>query len=166
MVNCRLNWYLETHNILAIEQAGFRANRSTNQHMAKLSQYIKDSLGQRKVLTAVFVDLKSVLKEKLILKLSNYGICSKMLKWFQSFLSTRSCRVKYGSSFSKNVKLQVGLPRCAVTSCSLFNIYVNDLVKSIKSVEGIHYKISREKFEPEPGFEPRTSGFLARRSTT
>ena len=24
------------------------------------------------------------------------------------------------------------------------------------------YKISREKFEPEPGFEPRTSGFLAR----
>ena len=29
-----------------------------------------------------------------------------------------------------------------------------------------HYKISREKFEPEPGFEPRTSGFLARRSTT
>ena len=29
-----------------------------------------------------------------------------------------------------------------------------------------HYKISREKFEPEPGFEPRTSGFLARCSTT
>jgi hypothetical protein len=24
------------------------------------------------------------------------------------------------------------------------------------------YKISREKFEPEPGFEPRTSRFLAR----
>ena len=28
----------------------------------------------------------------------------------------------------------------------------------------LFYKISREKFEPEPGFEPRTSGFLARRS--
>ena len=24
----------------------------------------------------------------------------------------------------------------------------------------------KKKFEPEPGFEPRTSGFLARRSTT
>ena len=32
--------------------------------------------------------------------------------------------------------------------------------------EILHYKISREIFEPEPGFEPRTSGFLARRSTT
>ena len=28
--------------------------------------------------------------------------------------------------------------------------------------EILHYKISREKFEPEPGFEPRTSEFLAR----
>ena len=28
------------------------------------------------------------------------------------------------------------------------------------------YMISKGKFEPEPGFEPRTSGFLARRSTT
>ena len=25
----------------------------------------------------------------------------------------------------------------------------------------LHYKISREKFEPEPGFEPRTSGFFS-----
>ena len=32
--------------------------------------------------------------------------------------------------------------------------------------ENLHYKISREKLEPEPGFEPRTSGFLARRSAT
>ena len=30
--------------------------------------------------------------------------------------------------------------------------------------EILHYKISKEKLEPEPGFEPRASGFLARRS--
>ena len=33
----------------------------------------------------------------------------------------------------------------------------------ICSLGNLRYKISREKFEPEPGFEPRTSGFLARR---
>ena len=32
----------------------------------------------------------------------------------------------------------------------------------ICALGNLHYKISREKFEPEPGFEPRTSGFLAR----
>ena len=36
----------------------------------------------------------------------------------------------------------------------------------ICAMGNLHYKISREKFEPEPGFKPRTSGFLARRSTT
>ena len=30
----------------------------------------------------------------------------------------------------------------------------------------LHYRISREKFEPELEFEPQTSGFLARRSAT
>ena len=29
-----------------------------------------------------------------------------------------------------------------------------------------NYEISREKFKPEPGFEPQISRFLARRSTT
>ena len=31
----------------------------------------------------------------------------------------------------------------------------------ICALGNLHYQISREKFEPEPGFEPRTSGFLA-----
>ena len=35
----------------------------------------------------------------------------------------------------------------------------------ICALGNLHYKISGEKFESEPGFEPWTSGFLARRST-
>ena len=31
----------------------------------------------------------------------------------------------------------------------------------ICALGNLHYQISREKFEPEPGFQPRTSGFLA-----
>ena len=30
--------------------------------------------------------------------------------------------------------------------------------------EILHYKISREKLEPEPGFEPRTSGFQGKQT--
>ena len=42
------------------------------------------------------------------------------------------------------------------------NINWNKLL--ICALRNLHYKISREKFEPEPGFEPQTSGFQARRS--
>ena len=52
-------------------------------------------------------------------------------------------------------------------------IYINDvqiklLIETIVCLpwEILHYKISREKLEPEPGFKPRTSRFLARRSAT
>ena len=36
----------------------------------------------------------------------------------------------------------------------------------ICALGNLHYQISREKFEPEPGFEPQTSGFLIQHSTT
>ena len=51
----------------------------------------------------------------------------------------------------------------------LYFIQIKLLIENkliICALGNLHYKISREKFEPEPGFEPRTSGFLARRSTT
>ena len=39
-------------------------------------------------------------------------------------------------------------------------LIVNKLI--ICTLGNLHYRISKEKFEPEPGFESRTSGFLAR----
>jgi len=42
IINTRLNWLLETNNVIANEQAGFRIHRSTSEHIAKLSQFIKD----------------------------------------------------------------------------------------------------------------------------
>ena len=36
----------------------------------------------------------------------------------------------------------------------------------ICALGNLHYQLSREKYEPETGFEPWTSGLLARCSTT
>ena len=57
-----------------------------------------------------------------------------------------------------------------------FSFYIDRIIIQIKllienkliicALGNLHYRISREKFEPEPGFEPQTSGFLAWRSTT
>ena len=90
IINTRLNWLLETNNVIANEQAGFRIHRSTSEHIAKLSQFIKDALDNKRILTAVFIDLKSaydsVWKENLLLKLVRSGIRSNLLQWLESFL--------------------------------------------------------------------------------
>ena len=54
IINTRLNWLLETNNIIANEQAGFRTHRSTSEHIVKLSQFVKDTLDNKRILTAVF----------------------------------------------------------------------------------------------------------------
>ena len=67
IINARLNWLLETNNVIANEQAGFRIHRSTSKHIAKLSQFIKNALDNKRIknaldnkpiLTAVFIDFK------------------------------------------------------------------------------------------------------------
>jgi len=134
MINTRLNWLLEINNIMANEQAGFRIHRSTIEHIAKFSQFIKDALDNKRILTAVFIDFKSaydsVWKENLLFKLLRSGIRSNLLQWLESFLSNRA-------HYSKYHILQTGLPKGDVTSCTLFNLYINDLTGELYSIPGI-----------------------------
>ncbi|VDO16152.1 unnamed protein product [Rodentolepis nana] len=141
MVNRRLTCFLDTNNILRSGQAGLRPQRSTNQQVATFSQHIKDALDARNTLTAVFVDFKSaydlVWKEKLILKLAKIGIKHNMLNWVKAFIGQRSCKVRYENALSKSNLLQTGLPQGAVTSCTLFNVFINDTVELVQTVTGI-----------------------------
>jgi hypothetical protein len=141
VTNTRLNWLLETNNMIANEQAEFRIHRSTSENIAKFSQFIKDALDNKRILTAVFIDFKSaydcVWKENLLLKLVRSGIRSNLIQWLESFISHRACEVRYGEYHSKYYILQTGLPQGTVTSCTLFNVYINDLVGELHSIPGI-----------------------------
>ena len=44
---------------------------------------------------------------------------------------------KFGDSFSKSFNFQIRLPQGAVSSCSLFNIFVNDLLSSLNLIPSI-----------------------------
>jgi len=79
-----------------------------------------------------------VWKENLLLKLVRYGIRSNLLQWLESFISHRACKVRYGEHYSKYHILQTGLPQGAVTSCTLFNLYINDL-NSIPGIKCLLY---------------------------
>ena len=141
IINNRLNWLLETNNVIANKQAGFRIHRSTSEHIAKFSQCIKDALDDKCQLKAVYIDFKSaydsVWKENLLLKLAQSGIRSNLLQWFESFISHRVGKVCYGDHYSKYHTLQTGLPQGLVTSCTLFNLYINDLIGELNSIPGI-----------------------------
>ena len=72
IINTRLNWLIETNNIIAKEPEGFRIHRSTSEHITKFSQLIKDALENKRTVTAVFIDFisayNSVWEVNLLLK--------------------------------------------------------------------------------------------------
>ena len=58
IVNERLKWYLETEDLLAPEQAGFRQIRSTEDQATYLSQEIKDAFQEQKLVLVSWINLQ------------------------------------------------------------------------------------------------------------
>ena len=131
MISTRLNWFLETNNLISPAQAGFRQYHSTNEQVILLSQEIKEAFNKKEETLAVFVDFKSaydnVWRYKLIKKLHQLGIKSNMLHWISDFIIQRYCATKYQSSTSSYKQTHIGLPQGSVLSPMLFNVYVNDI---------------------------------------
>jgi ribonuclease HI len=141
MISARLNWYLETENLLSPAQAGFRKYCSTNQQITMLSQEIKDSLDRQETMIAVFVDFKSaydsVWRVKLVDKLQAIGVKGRMLKWIHNFITQRFCATKFENKLSKYKQIRRGLPQGAVTSTTLFNVMINDLPTQLEKIKNV-----------------------------
>ena len=90
MVNERLVWYLEKNGLLAKQQCGYRANRSTVDHLIRLETFIRDAFIQNQHLVAVFFDLqkayyttwKHMVSNKTYMIWAYEGICPFLLVIF------------------------------------------------------------------------------------
>ena len=60
-------------------------------------------------------------------KLKIYGFKENSVKWFWSFLTDRSQKVKIGDNLSKPINLHCGVPQGGIISPLLYIIYVADL---------------------------------------
>ena len=58
MINDRLIWFLESNNLISGNQAGFRKNYSTNDHLVRLESFIRDAFIKKEHCVAIFFDLE------------------------------------------------------------------------------------------------------------
>ena len=88
VVNQRLKWYLETNDLLAPEQAGFRQFHTTEDQTTYLAQET-DVFQEKEVPRVAWIDLQrafdKVWIDGLIVKLMRNGVANNMLQWIYLF---------------------------------------------------------------------------------
>ncbi|MCG8430697.1 MAG: endonuclease/exonuclease/phosphatase family protein [Candidatus Omnitrophica bacterium] len=136
MVTNRLNWFLESNNILSPYQCGFRTKRSTNDHLVRLESFVRESFIANQHLVAIFFDLEKAFettwKHGILQNLHDLGLRGHLPTFIQNFLQHRSFQVQVGSCISEAFEQEQGVPQGSILSPALFNIQINSITETLR----------------------------------
>ena len=137
MITERLYNMAERNNWIVKNQAGFRKARCCEDQVLKLIQTISDRMqhkpGKKSVMA--LLDFSKAYdrtwRERLLMKLCEYGTPLQMTRWIAAFLRTRTAEVMINGTLSNRVRMKQGLPQGSVLSPLLFLLYINDIGQDI-----------------------------------
>ena len=135
LVNSRLTWELESKNLLSKTQCGFRKQHSTLDHLVRLESFIREAFARKRQVLAVFFDLEKAYdttwKHGILKDLHELNFRGRLPIFISNFLSNRHFKVKVNSTLSESFPQENGVPQGSILSPILFNIKINNIVKSV-----------------------------------
>ena len=100
IISSDLIQFLTDHKLITRHQHGFLKRHSTSTNLLESLNDWTISLSNHKSVTIANIDFKSpfdsISHEKLLLKLTGYGIKDTLYFWIQAFLTSRLQKVKLG----------------------------------------------------------------------
>ena len=133
IIEQKLHSYLEDIGFIKKCQSGFRQNKSTDDHLFRLSQSVMESFNREEHVVAAFLDVEKAFDSDwhngLRYKIFMLDLPTKMTHWLSDFLVGRVVQVNMNGLLSDKISPIARVPQGSALSPLLFLIYLNDLPK-------------------------------------
>ena len=117
------------------EQADFRANRSTVDHVFTLKTVMEKCREFNKLLHMCFIDIQKAydsVNRKLLWKICrHYELAEKIVKLLQLIHKNTRAKVRINSELSDSFDTENGVLQGGIPSCILFNIFFDFIIRKV-----------------------------------